>query len=122
MRRTDPTTSIPIASCLGRASPWVKRGTVNSTMYNQESVLRTIELILGLHPLSTFDAAARPMFSVFGNAAAAQPYSTEKALDLHSMSSIRRIPWRPSAPIKLRFDDADEIDDDELNAILWFRP
>ena len=49
-------------------SPWVKRRTVNSTMYNQTSVLRTMEIILGLHPMTTYDAGARPMFSVFGNA------------------------------------------------------
>jgi DNA-binding beta-propeller fold protein YncE len=49
-------------------SPWVKRRTVDSTMYNQVSVLRTIEIILGLHPMTTYDAGARPMFSVFGNA------------------------------------------------------
>lgn len=99
-------------------SPWVKRRTVNSTMYNQESVLRTMELILGLRPLTTYDAGARPMFAVFGDAPAANPFSTEKALTPlnvvnppNTVASIRTN--------KMRFDDADEIDDDELNAILW---
>jgi YVTN family beta-propeller protein len=99
-------------------SPWVKRGAVNSTMYNQESVLRTIELILGLRPLTTFDAAARPMFSVFGDAPTAQPFSTEKALTplnvLNPPNTVASIRTN-----KMRFDDADEIDDDEMNAILW---
>ena len=49
-------------------SPWVKKGTVNSTMYNQASVLRTMELILGMRPMTTYDAGARPMFSVFNSA------------------------------------------------------
>ena len=59
-------------------SPWVKRRTVDSTMYNQTSVLRTIEIILGLHPMTTYDAGARPMFSAFGNAASSEPYTPEK--------------------------------------------
>src|ERR1017187_9700425 len=61
-------------------SPWVKKGTVNSTMYNQASVLRTMELILGMRPMTTFDAGARPMFSVFGNTATAGAYALEKPL------------------------------------------
>jgi hypothetical protein len=34
-------------------------------MYNTTSMLRTIELILGLRPMTQFDAAARPMLSCF---------------------------------------------------------
>ena len=37
---------------------WVKKGTVNSTMYTQASVLRTMELILGMRPMTTYDAGA----------------------------------------------------------------
>ena len=54
-------------------SPWVKRAAVNSTMYNQASVLRTMELILGMHPMTTYDAGARPMFSVFADAPRRRP-------------------------------------------------
>jgi len=99
-------------------SPWVKRGAVNSSMYNQVSVLRTMEIILGLHPMTTFDAAARPMFSVFANSAKPAPYTLEKAqtpLDVHN--PVNTALARRSA--KMDFDDADEIDDNELNAILW---
>jgi len=56
-------------------SPWVKKGTVNSTMYTQASVLRTIEIILGLRPMTTYDAGARPMFSVFDDTATAGAYT-----------------------------------------------
>jgi DNA-binding beta-propeller fold protein YncE len=99
-------------------SPWVKRG-VNSTMYNQTSVLRTIELILGLHPLTTFDASARPMFGVFANAITpAAPYVIEKpGVPLDTRNPANTAAARRSA--RMDFDEADEIDDDELNAILW---
>lgn len=99
-------------------SPWVKRGAINSTMYNQASVLRTMELILGLRPLTTYDAGARPMFSVFANAPSAQPYTLEKpqtSLDMKNPANTAAA----ARTAHMRFDDADEIDDDELNAVLW---
>jgi hypothetical protein len=37
-------------------SPYIKRGTVDSSMYSTSSMLRTMELILGLKPMSQFDA------------------------------------------------------------------
>src|SRR5207237_7585590 len=43
------------------ASPYAKRGVVDSTMYSTSSLLRTMGLILGTTPMSQFDAAARPM-------------------------------------------------------------
>ena len=99
-------------------SPWVKRGTVNSTMYNQTSVLRTMEIILGLHPLTTYDAAARPMFSVFDTAPSPLRYALEKArTPLDARNPANTAAARRSA--KMRFDREDEADDDELNAVLW---
>jgi YVTN family beta-propeller protein len=59
-------------------SPWVRKGTVNSTTYTQASVLRTMELILGMHPMTTYDAGARPMFSVFNTMPTAGTYTLEK--------------------------------------------
>jgi len=99
-------------------SPWVKKGTVNSTLYNQASVLRTIELILGLHPLTAYDAGARPMFNVFANTASPQPYTLEKAqIPLDTRNPANTATAARSS--RMKFDQADEIDDDELNAILW---
>ena len=45
--------------------PYTKRNYVDSTMYSTSSMLRTMELILGLKPMSQFDAAARPMYNSF---------------------------------------------------------
>src|ERR1022692_3562753 len=45
-------------------SPYTKRGVVDSTMYSTSSMLRTMELILGLKPMSQY-AAATPMFNSF---------------------------------------------------------
>ncbi len=58
------------------AGPYVKRGgQVISTRYDQLSVIRTIELILGLEPLSIFDAVATPMFGVFTSTPDTTPYT-----------------------------------------------
>ena len=46
-------------------SPYVRRGAVDSTFYTTASVLRTIELILGIKPMSQYDAAATPLFNAF---------------------------------------------------------
>jgi hypothetical protein len=99
-------------------SPWVRKCQVNSTMYNQASVLRTMELILGLHPLTTYDAGARPMFSLFSDTPASGSYAAEQArIPLTARNPANTASAARSA--KMRFDVADEIDDDELNEILW---
>ncbi|MDY3554661.1 alkaline phosphatase family protein [Gemmata sp. JC717] len=46
-------------------SPYTKRKFVDSTLYSTTSMLRTMELILGVKPMSQFDAAARPMYNSF---------------------------------------------------------
>ena len=55
-------------------SPYVRRGTVDRTSYTTSSMLRTMELLLGLPPMSQFDAAATPMYASFGVTADTTPY------------------------------------------------
>ena len=56
-------------------SPYIKRQSVDSTLYSTSSMLRTMELILGLDPMSQFDAAARPMFNSFTASPTSRPTS-----------------------------------------------
>lgn len=99
-------------------SPWVKKGSVNSTMYTQASVLRTMEIILGMRPMTTYDAGARPMFSVFGTSITPGPYTLERP---QTPLDTRNPAKSPTAARSLRmnFKEADDVDEDELNAILW---
>jgi hypothetical protein len=46
-------------------SPWARHGAVVHTRYDQLSVLRTAELMVGLRPLSLYDALAEPMYDAF---------------------------------------------------------
>jgi YVTN family beta-propeller protein len=99
-------------------SPYTRRGVVDSTMYNQSSIMRTMELILGMRPMTHFDAAAHPLTTAFGKTPNTAPYMVEQP----RMSLTEKNPagTRTAArSAKMDFDEADEIDDDELNDILW---
>lgn len=99
-------------------SPYTHRGMVDSTMYNQMSVLRTMELILGLRPMTHFDAGARPMFGSFSDQPDARPYT---AITPKVSLTERNPSTAPGAARSARMDfsDADRVDDAELNAVLW---
>ena len=99
-------------------SPYVKRKLVDSTMYSSTSMVRTIELILGLPPMSQYDAAATPMFASFGTRADLTPYSLRAA----RVSMIETNP--PGAPggkrsEEMNFAEADAAPDIEFNEIIW---
>jgi YVTN family beta-propeller protein len=99
-------------------SPWVKHHAVDSSMYNTTSMLRTMEFLLGLHPMTHFDAGARPMTSAFQSKPDPAPYAAEKPR--HSLTEIN--PSATNAALRaalMDFDEADRNDDDELNDILW---
>ena len=99
-------------------SSFVKRRSVDSSMYNTTSMLRTIELLLGLKPMTQFDAASRPMTASFQRTPDAAPYIAENA---RISLTDRNPPNAPGAAAskQMDFEEADRIDDDELNDILW---
>jgi hypothetical protein len=99
-------------------SPYTRTGKIDSTMYNTTSVLRTMELILGLRPMTHYDAGARPMINAFSRDPALAPYVAEKP----RISLEARNPGNAPAAARskrLDFEEADLNDDDELNDILW---
>jgi phospholipase C len=99
-------------------SPYTRRGTIDSNMYNTTSMLRTMELILGLRPMTHFDAAARPMFAAFANTPDVKPFTAEKP---RIPTTDRNPAANPTAARsrEMDFSEADRIDDDELNDVLW---
>jgi YVTN family beta-propeller protein len=99
-------------------SPYVKHKTVDSSMYNTASMLRTMELILGLRPMTQFDAAARPMSAAFQAAADPAPYEAEKPrVPLDERNPLQSPTAERSS--RLDFSEEDRADADELNDILW---
>jgi hypothetical protein len=100
------------------ASPWTKRGSVDSTLYTTSGVLRTMELVLGLPPMSQYDAAATPAFAAFAAKPDPAPYTARSA----------RVPLdetnRPDAPgaqasLEMNLIEADLAPERELNEIVW---
>ena len=97
-------------------SPYTKRGAVDSTMYSTSSMLRTMELILGLKPMSQFDAAATPMFNSFQSSADLRPYQALPAnVDLDERNSEHA--W--GGNLKMNFAREDAADDLLLNEVIW---
>ncbi|MGA2038900.1 MAG: bifunctional YncE family protein/alkaline phosphatase family protein [Bryobacteraceae bacterium] len=99
-------------------SSYVKRRRVDSTMYNTASVLRTMEFLLGLKPMTHFDAGARPMTSVFQPMPDRAPYTAEKPRIPLDQRNPAKGPGA-EASLHMDFDEADKNDDDELNDVLW---
>lgn len=107
-------------------SPYTKRKTVISTQYNQTSLLRTMELILGLPPMNQLDATATPMFDCFTDVADFTPFtSVPNLVPLDQMNPSPKQVMDPQlrkdayASAKLPLDEADKCPEDVLNRILW---
>jgi len=106
-------------------SPYTRRGSVDSTFYAQQSMLRTIELILGLPPLSIFDLTATPMRASFRDVADLTPYvaiEPKQPIDELNppLSSLQAAARRGALDsMKMRFDVVDAAPSERLNRILW---
>jgi hypothetical protein len=68
-------------------SPFARRQALDSTLYTTSAMLRTMELILGLPPMSQYDAAATPMYNAFQPTPVVVPY---KALPAHPARRAER--------------------------------
>jgi phospholipase C len=99
-------------------SPYVRRGTVDSTLYSTTSMLRTMELILGLEPLSQFDAAARPMYTCFAPRADVRKYTARPArIDLEAKNTA--VAWGAAQSEEFDFTREDAADDLAFNEVIW---
>jgi hypothetical protein len=99
-------------------SPYVKRKKVVSRMYSTASMLRTMELILGLPPMSQYDAAATPMWECFVPQPDLTPYQS-----LPASYNINEINKGKSAIAKqseeFNLDVVDAAPDFEFNEVIW---
>ena len=108
------------------ASPYTKRGQVVSTQYNHTSLIRTMELILGLPPMNQFDATATPMSDCFVAAPDLRPFdAVPNNVPLDELNpepkKIADVQLRRNAvaSAKLPLDLPDRCPEDALNRILW---
>ena len=100
------------------ASPYTRRNYVDHTMYSTSSMVRTMELILGLPPMSQYDAAATPMWRCF---TATPDFSPIKALEPGILLDTRNAWVEPLSRISATWNLAqiDAVPEREFNEVLW---
>jgi YVTN family beta-propeller protein len=100
------------------ASPFIKRGSVDSTLYDTAAMLRTIELILGVPPMSNLDTGATPMFAAFQSTPVLTPFTLRPArVDIQEKNAANA--WGASASAKMYLAEADLAPEQVLNEIIW---
>jgi hypothetical protein len=105
--------------------PHVRRGYVDSTFYSHTSLLKTIELILGLPSLSLFDLIANDMRASFQSSADMTPYTAvqpkQSLFEVNPALSALRGPALRAAQdsARMRFDIPDAAPTGRLNEIVW---
>jgi YVTN family beta-propeller protein len=96
----------------------VKRHFVDHTMYSTSSMLRTMELILGIPPMSQYDAAATPMWRCFSTTPNSTPFTALPAnIDLNEKNVVLNKWQQQSEAFNLMKEDA--VPDLEFNIVLW---
>ena len=99
-------------------SPYVRHGSVDSTLYSTSSMLRSMELILGIEPMTQFDAAANPMYASFGKSPELKPFRHIPAqADLEAVNTA--LAWGAAESERLDFAQEDSADDLLLGDIVW---
>jgi YVTN family beta-propeller protein len=99
-------------------SPYTKRNQVISTMYSTSGALRTMELVLGLPPMSQYDEVALPFYDCFTSQINLKPFDhLEANIDLNQKNVAVNNSSKKSASFNLKKEDA--VPDLELNDVIW---
>jgi YVTN family beta-propeller protein len=100
-------------------SPYTQTGKVDSTFYSTMSILRSIEEIVGIGPLTQFDAAATPMTAAFSSTPNTTPYTAivPAASVLNEVNPVNAPLAAQSA--QMDFSVADRTGEQELNDAIW---
>jgi hypothetical protein len=99
-------------------SPYTSSGQrAEGTLYDSASMVRTIELILGLPPLSQFDAAAQPMWRAFSATPDVSPYAALPETFGPTVNSAQAAGAQLSAQMDFRYEDRAPMG--QLNRVLW---
>ena len=99
-------------------SPYIKRHFVDHSMYSTSGLLRTMELILGLPPMSQYDAAATPLFKSFtGNPDFTSYTVIPSNIDIEERNTAWNKLAKESATFNLAVEDA--APDIPFNEVIW---
>ena len=105
------------------AGGMVKRGFVDHTKYSTSSMLRTMELILGMPPMSQYDAGAEPMWRCFSDTVNGKGFNVVAAeVDLNEVNSAtnpKATSYLMRMSEKLDLSREDRANEQLMNEILW---
>ena len=99
-------------------SPYTQHGKVDSTFYSTASMLRTIENIAGVAPLTQFDTFATPMTAPFGDRPNPGPYQAVVPRDATDLTNGEGAPMA-SASAAQKLNREDEINERTFNEAIW---
>jgi YVTN family beta-propeller protein len=100
------------------AGGFVKQGFVDHTPYTTTSLLRTMELILGLPPMTQYDAAANSLWRSFNNTPDHPPYTARlNKVDLNDKNKAEN-QWQ-SLSETFDFSVEDRVNDFDFNEVIW---
>jgi len=99
-------------------SPFARRGALDSSLYTTSGMLRTMELILGLPPMSQYDAAATPMYNAFQPSPTLAPFTRREARVSLEERNEEGAPGSTESAT-MDFEEADRMPEGLLNEILW---
>jgi hypothetical protein len=100
------------------AGGFVKRNFVDHTMYSTSSMLRTMELILGMPPMTQYDAAAESMWRCFSSTPNSNSFTSLPAQIDITKKNVAINEWQRRSE-KFDFSKEDAIPDMEFNLVLW---
>ncbi|HEU0130329.1 MAG TPA: bifunctional YncE family protein/alkaline phosphatase family protein [Mycobacteriales bacterium] len=107
------------------ASPYARAGLVDHTFYTQVDVVRTVEQILGLPPMTVMDLVARPMTTVFATAPDVTPFVAVPRLlpettnpEPAALTGAARA-WAEASE-EWDLDHPDAAPEQQLNRAIWY--
>jgi hypothetical protein len=99
----------------GVFSPYARTGAVVSTRYDTVSMIRSMELILGMHPLGLFDALATPMYDAFTSTPDPTPFTAQPP----TYPLLERNPAAAAAAASADFSRPDQVPQAVLDGMIW---
>lgn len=99
-------------------SPYTQHGTIDSSFYSTASMLRTIENIVGVSPLTQFDSYATPMVASFGRSANTAAYRAVRPDQAGEFVNGADAPMARASQAQ-RLDREDQINERTFNEAIW---
>ncbi len=99
-------------------SPYTQTGRVDSTFYSTVSMLRTMEDVVGIRPLTQFDTYATPMGPSFASKPDYLAYQAVRPADAGNTLQTTSAPMAAVSAAQSPLQ-ADQLDSHQLNEAIW---